>query len=89
MKFPTILPALLLLCALPIACTDAAVIPGDCTGDGCFDAADAALVKAYLLGQAELSPAQLAAADISGDGGVSITDFLQMHSRLTQRTSAP
>ena len=89
MKFRTMLPALLLLAALPIACTDAAKIPGDCTGDGIFDQGDAQLVKAYLLGQAELSPWQLAAADLSGDGNISITDYLQMQSALTGRTSAP
>ena len=89
MKFRTMLPALLLLAALPIACTDAAKIPGDCTGDGIFDQGDAHLVKAYLLGKAELSSWQLAAADLSGDGSVSITDYLQMQSALTGRTSAP
>ena len=89
MKFRTMLPALLLVAALPIACTYAAKIPGDCTGDGMFDQGDARLVKSYLLGQVELSPWQLAAADLSGDGLVSITDLLQMQRFLTGRTSAP
>ena len=92
MKFRTFLPALLLclwLAAFPIACADASFVPGDCTGDGVFDQADAQLVKAYLLGQAEFSPEQLSAADLSGDGQLTVTDFLQMRLTLTGRTSAP
>lgn len=58
------------------------VVQADCNGDGHFSITDMVMVKSYLLGLTDFSPAQQKASDVNGDGHVSITDFVQMKSQL-------
>lgn len=51
-----------------------AVLPGDCDGNGVVDAADAEIAR-DALGTAAGDDGFVAAADVDGDGAVSLVDL--------------
>ena len=51
-------------------------VPGDVDLNGVVETADALLALRNVLHVAELDDAQLAAADVDGDGRVSVTDAI-------------
>ena len=57
------------------------VVSGDVHADGKLNAADLMLVKDAVLG-APLDEMQTLAADVSGDGDITVTDFLQFRSHI-------
>lgn len=57
------------------------VVSGDVNADGKLNAADLMLVKDAVLG-APLAEMQTLAADVSGDGDITVTDFLQFRSHI-------
>ena len=57
------------------------VVSGDVHADGKLNAADLMLVKDAVLG-APLTEIQTLAADVNGDGDITVTDFLQFRSHI-------
>ena len=53
-------------------------IAGDVDLNGHVDSLDALLLMRYVMGMAELSPAQLAVADFNGDGNINSLDALDL-----------
>ncbi|MBP5662116.1 MAG: hypothetical protein J6X30_03055 [Clostridia bacterium] len=62
-------------------------VTGDTNGDGACDELDAAAVKDQLLARRSLGGVYALAADVSGDGRVTITDFLMIRSYLAGKTA--
>ncbi|MHA6534097.1 InlB B-repeat-containing protein [Paenibacillus sp. BAC0078] len=61
----------------------ARIVKGDANGDGILTAADALLLTKYLKGSIQLSPEELEAADVNGDGVVDEKDVKAILAMLT------
>ena len=57
---------------------DGSIVPGEVTGDGKIDMADAYQIILYLSGKAELTEVERLAADVNGDGGVDMLDVYRV-----------
>ena len=57
---------------------DGTIVPGEVTGDGKIDMADAYRIILYLSGKLTLNEAEQAAADVNGDGMVDFIDIYQI-----------
>ncbi len=55
------------------------VLLGDANLDGVVDSADTTLIYRYVLGSANLTDEQLAAADVNGDGSVNSADTTMVY----------
>ena len=65
---------------------DGTILPGEVTGDGRIDLADAYRIIRYLTGKAELTEVERLAADVNGDGVIDTTDvcLLMLHYNETR-----
>jgi hypothetical protein len=57
---------------------DGSIVPGEVTGDGKIDMADAYQIILYLSGKAELTEVERLAADANGDGRVDMLDVCRV-----------
>jgi hypothetical protein len=58
------------------------IIKGDLNGDGMITYADLVILRAYLLEKISLTDNQILAADISGEGNISIFDVSKLQRHL-------
>ena len=70
-------------CILPISAS--AAVTGDINGDGSADSADLSLLQGYVLGNEKLTETQVKAADLNGDGKVTVTDAVMVINILLQQ----
>lgn len=72
--------ALLTCFSMSAFAVSAAAVPGDVNNDGSVTAADMVRMKNYLLGIGTLTDSERAGADLNGDLGINIIDFVLLKS---------
>ena len=72
----------LLLCCMPVLCAAADTVAGDIDADGLCSAADARLLRDWLLGEGFPASVQAAPADMNADGRLNAVDLSLLKRRL-------
>lgn len=58
------------------------IIKGDLNNDGMITYADLVILQAYLIQKISLTENQILAADISGEGNISVMDVARLYRHL-------
>lgn len=63
------------------------VVTGDINGDGVIDVADLVMIRAYILGNYDITGIYFMAADVNNDGDVDIADLVMIQAHIIGKTT--